>query len=243
MYKIFLQLIFLAVSGCASYTPPPNFSYKEIETRNFQLASWQKITQPNSVYKIYIEGDGNAFGANGKVTANPTPRGTLMREMAFGDPSPNVIYLARPCQFIKSDICAPRHWSSARFAPEVIISTHQAISQIAGDQEIILIGYSGGAQVAGLIAAAKPGLKIKKIITVAGNLDHLAWTKYHKLPDLNESMNLESYRQQFLQIPQINYVGENDKIIPPFLTKNFVGDDNLVIMVPNATHDKGWQAI
>ncbi len=241
MLKLFAILFLL--SGCSSIAVPPAYVYKEIPTRDFTLASWQKITDPFGTYKIYIEGDGYAFNAHGCATQDPTPKGTLMRELAFGDASPNVIYLARPCQYIKSPICSKRHWTTARFAPEVINAEYAAIKQVAGDNPVILIGFSGGAQVAGLIASAKPGLNVKKIITIAGNLDHLAWTQYHNLPPLNESMNLESYRKQFAQIPQIHYVGSDDKVMPPVLVRDFVGKDTRVFEVRGATHNSGWEEI
>lgn len=166
-----------------------------------------------------------------------------MRELAFWDDSPNVVYLARPCQYVKSPICSKRHWTTARFAPEVINAEYAAVKQIAGDNPVILIGFSGGAQVAGLIASAKPGLNVKKIITIAGNLDHLAWTQYHNLPPLNESMNLESYRKQFAQIPQIHYVGSDDEVMPPALVREFVGGSGNIIEVRGATHNSGWEEI
>ena len=56
-------------------------------------------------------------------------------------------------------------------------------------------------------------------------------------------MNLENYRQQFLQIPQHHYVGENDDIIPPQLVENFVQNSKLVTIVPKASHSSGWQSI
>lgn len=102
MIKVLVTLLFL--TGCTTIKIPADFVYKEVETRDFTLASWQKVTNPAAPYKIYIEGDGYAFNARGKVTQDPTPRGTLVRELAFGDDSPNVIYLARPCQYIKSPI-------------------------------------------------------------------------------------------------------------------------------------------
>ena len=241
MLKLFAILFLL--SGCNSIAIPPAYVYKEIPTRNFTLASWQKLTEPSGVYKIYIEGDGYAFNAHGRATQDPTPRGTLVRELAFGDSSTNVIYLARPCQYIKSPICSKRHWTTARFAPEIINAEYEAIKQIVGDNPVILIGFSGGAQVAGLIASAKPGLNVKKIITIAGNLDHLAWTQYHNLPPLNESMNLESYRKQFAQIPQIHYVGSNDEVMSPALVREFVGNDDLVVEVEEASHNEGWESI
>ena len=118
MKRLLFLLLFLG--SCSSISIPPEFVYKEIRTRNFNLASWQKITNPQAVYKIYIEGDGYAFNAHGRPTQDPTPKGTLVRELAFGDKSPNVIYLARPCQYIKSPICSQRHWTTARFAPEIV---------------------------------------------------------------------------------------------------------------------------
>lgn len=241
MLKLFAILFLL--SGCSSIAVPPAYVYKEIPTRDFTLASWQKITEPSGTYKIYIEGDGYAFNAHGRATQDPTPKGTLVRELAFGDDSPNVVYLARPCQYIKSPICSKRHWTTARFAPEVINAEYAAVKQVAGDNPVILIGFSGGAQVAGLIASAKPGLNVKKIITIAGNLDHLAWTQYHNLPPLNESMNLESYRKQFAQIPQIHYVGSDDKVMPPVLVRDFVGKNTRVFEVRGATHNSGWEEI
>ena len=241
--KKILVIFSLVFSGCFSITAPDNFAYKEIQTRDFKIATWQKITNPQGVYKIYIEGDGYAFSADGQPTQNPTPRGTLVLELAFGDNSENVIYLARPCQYVKDPICSKRHWTSARFAPEVIIAEYDVIKQIVGANPVILIGFSGGAQVAGLVSSAKTGLNVKKVITIAGNLDHLAWTAYHNLPPLNESMNLESYRKQFALLPQIHFVGSEDKVIPPSLVKEFVKDDSLVVVVPNAQHDRGWENI
>ena len=91
MKRILILLLFL-LSGCHSVKIPPEFKYEEINTSNFTIASWQKIKNPNAVYKIYIEGDGYAFNAHGYPSSDPTPHGTLMRELAFGDTNPNIIY-------------------------------------------------------------------------------------------------------------------------------------------------------
>ncbi len=124
------------LTGCTTIKVPAEFVYKEVETRNFTLASWQKVTNPAAPYKIYIEGDGYAFNARGKATQDQTPRGTLVRELAFGDDSPNVIYFARPCQYIKSPICSKRHWTTARFALEVINAEYEAIKNIADNNPV-----------------------------------------------------------------------------------------------------------
>lgn len=71
----------------------------------------------------------------------------------------------------------------------------------------------------------------------------MAWTQYHNLPLLNESMNLESYRKQFAKIPQIHYVGSNDEVTPPILAREFVGNNDLIVEVKGATHNTSWEVI
>jgi len=243
MKNFFYFLIFLFLGACQSITPPLSFHYQEIQTQTFKLASWQKITDPTHVYKIYIEGDGYAFNRHGRPSQNPTPKSLLMRQIAFNDPSPNVIYLARPCQYVQDDFCAPRHWTTARFAPEVINAMYEEIEQLAPNKPLLLIGYSGGAQVAGLLATAKPGLSVKKIITIAGNLNHEEWTRQKKLHPLNESLSLSDYREKYLKIPQIHYIGEKDSIIYPFITQNFIQSKTNIHFIPNATHWNGFESI
>lgn len=246
MRKKSLILICLFFSSCSVVkTVPEDFLYKELKTDVFTLSSYQKINNKNGVYKIYIEGDGFAFNYRGMPTKDPTPKSRFLRDIAFSDNNLNVIYLARPCQYIlnKNPVCSKRHWTTARFSPEVVRSTAEAIKQIVKDNEVILIGYSGGAQVAGLVAVLNPDINVKKIITIAGNLDHLAWTQYHNLPSLSESLNLENYKVNFLQIPQMHYVGTRDKNTTPEISKNFVEDEKLIVEVEGASHNKGWEKI
>ena len=242
MKKIIFILCFL-IGGCQTITAPPSFHYQEIQTRTFKLASWSKITDPQKSYKIYIEGDGYAFNRYGRPSSNPTPKGNLMREIAFNDPSPNVIYLARPCQYVTDDFCSQRHWTTARFSPEVINSIYEELEILFPQKELILIGYSGGAQVAGLLATNKPDLKIKKLITLAGNLDHEEWTRQKGFLPLSESLNLENYRSQYTSFPQTHYVGEKDTVIPPKITFDFVQNPNTIHLVPKASHWRGFEAI
>ncbi len=243
MRCIILFFIFFTI-GCApqKLKIPADFAYKEVQTNTFRLSAWVKIKNPSATVKIYIEGDGHAFYASGRATNNPTPIGTLLREIAFNDTSENVIYLARPCQYIKDSYCSTQHWTTARFSKEVINATYQAISQLIEKQEIILIGYSGGAQVAGLLGVIKP-LNLKFIATIAGNIDVDTWVKDKNLSPLTHSLSLCLYKKEFLKIPQIHYVGEKDKIIPPYITQNFLQTNKSIIPLPNATHNKGFEII
>ena len=239
--KVWFAALFL-LCGCNSVHVPESFVYKEIKTEKFTLASWQKITDVQAPVKIYVEGDGASFNGMGRPTSNPTPKGAVLREIAFGDNSPNVVYLARPCQFVHDNQCEQKYWTTARFAPEVISSEKEAILQVAQSFPVILVGFSGGAQVTGLVAVTTPELQVKKMITIAGNLDHKAWTKYHNVPELTDSMDLAEYKEQYLLLPQEHYVGNKDTVMPPMLVEDFVGQDK-IRMVPSAEHNKGWERI
>jgi hypothetical protein len=65
----------------------------------------------------------------------------------------------------------------------VISASNQAVDALKqryGAQEIVLVGYSGGGAVAALVAARRTD--VVRLVTVAGNLDHLAWTHLHSVP-------------------------------------------------------------
>ena len=142
--KLFV-LFFLC--GCAGrgWVVPPDFVYELVDVGEYQIATWQKINNPNdSRVHIYIEGDGNAFDAYGQPTSDPTPCGTFVRDLAVRDNFANVIYMARPCQFIMDKNCSESDWTDGRFAQKIIDAESSAIKQIAKDDKITLIGYSGG---------------------------------------------------------------------------------------------------
>ena len=229
------------LSGCSTLTIPPEYRYIEIQTSSFKLASWQKITEPRAPYKIYIEGDGAAFRSDGSVSYDPTPRSTLLREIAFGDTHPNVIYLARPCQFVKGAECQPKYWSTARFSPESVQAEYEAVKSVAGRNPVTLVGFSGGAQIAGLIAVKYADLNVRKLVTIAGNLDVKGWTDYHNLPPLSLSDDLADRKSEYAKFTQIHYIGERDSNIIPEITKNFVPDSAQIVYVKEATHNSGWE--
>lgn len=237
--KIFIPLVLLG--GCTSLTVPPEYQYKEIETSYFKLASWQKITNPSAPYKIYVEGDGAAFRADGSVSFDPTPRSTLLREIAFNDNHPNVIYLARPCQFVKDEKCQPEYWSTARFSKESVQSEYEAVKSAVQSNPVTLVGFSGGAQIAGLMVVRYADLNVQKLVTVAGNLDVKSWTDYHNLPPLILSDDLADYKTEYAKFKQVHYIGDRDDNIIPQITENFVADSATLIYVKGATHNTGWE--
>jgi pimeloyl-ACP methyl ester carboxylesterase len=240
LYRFFITFCFTFLVGCSTTSNikyQKDFVYKEIPTDNFTIATWQKTnSSSNSKYIIFIEGDGNAFNSYGYPTLNPTPKNSKLRKLAFKSNSNNVIYMARPCQFVKDKKCNQSYWTTARFSKEVIDSMAQTIKSIVKDNKIILVGYSGGGQIAGLIAVGNYNINIIKLITIAGNLDHKSWTKHHNITELSGSLDLNNYREQYLKFPQIHYVGEKDKVVPSFLTEEFVKNNKLIVRIPKAGH-------
>lgn len=230
--KILICFLFMLLSGCVGmYSMPLDFIYKEVPAGNYKIATWQKITDETKPIAIYIEGDGNSFNAEGLPTNDPTPRGDFLRDLASKDTSYNVVYMARPCQFIKTENCDVSDWTTGRFSQSVIDSMSSAVKQVAKDMPIILIGYSGGAMVSGLIIQQNPQLPILHWITIAGVLNHKDWTDYFGDTPLKDSLNLEALPD----VPQTHYTVKEDSVVPNELSHKWIGE-NKIIEITNATH-------
>ena len=246
--KIRIVSVFLLCTllmGCAHKNPLTEFQFQTLTVPPYVLASWYRIEAPGEPVRIYIEGDGHSFDAYNRPTNNPTPHSTFLRDIAANDPHANVVYLARPCQYLQTSTCSQNDWTCARFSPQIINSMEQSVLLFlkkARTNNAILIGYSGGAQVAGLIAVRHPQ-KTQKLITIAGVLDQEAWTSYHNDTPLIGSLNLRNYKEELSTIPQIHFVGEKDKVVPNSLTKEFIQDDSKIVVVPKANHQDGFGKI
>lgn len=235
--KKFFILLFLICSACSTMklNPPQDFSYIEIQTKDYVIASWQKINDKSLPIRIYIEGDGHAYTSKGYPTNDPTPKSYFFRDIAFNDTNENVVYLARPCQYIKNDNYNNIDWTTGRFSQKIVDNMAQAIKQIADDNKIVLIGYSGGALLSGLIINQyKDDLNIIEWITVAGLLNHTKWTNYFNYVPLKDSLDLDTIPN----ISQKHYIGKQDNIIPYKLTLEIVNIKDCVI-IENATHNNG----
>jgi pimeloyl-ACP methyl ester carboxylesterase len=171
---------------------------------------------------IYIEGDGLAWISRRRVSKNPTPSNPIAFELALLDPNPSV-YLARPCQYVLHTDCDQDLWTSARFADAVIDSSNNAIDQLKrrfAASKLRLVGYSGGAAIAALVASRRND--VMQLVTVAGNLDHQAWTERHRITPLYQSLNPADYWHSLTAIPQLHFIGEKDRNIGPFVSEAYL---------------------
>lgn len=238
----FFYSIFL--SGC-SHTP--HWPSETLETQPFALyteAPLELKISPSNPLTIVIEGDGYAWVTRSRPSSDPTPKGMTAREMAYH--LPNAVYLARPCQYVWSKSCSPLYWTSGRFHLKVVESLEQGLDRLKARyhaKTLRLIGYSGGGVLAGIIAARRQD--VVEWVSVASPLDEAAWTSYHQVSFLEESISLKEYQTTLLKMPQIHYVGGDDVIVPWIVDAGWVAamkDNPRVIwhVIPGYRHDGDW---
>lgn len=173
---------------------------------------------------IYIEGDGLAWIDRTRISSDPTPLDPLGLRLALAHPGGNAAYLARPCQYAGTGrtACDRSDWTDRRFAPGVIEATLHAIDQLKqrfDARRLTLVGYSGGGAVAALAAARRTDVTL--LVTVAGNLDHAAWTRHHRISPLSGSLNSADETARLAGVRQLHLAGGRDAIVPPSLTTAF----------------------
>lgn len=197
--------------------------------------------------RVYIEGDGRAWITQAQPSLDPTPHNLLMLQLAVADLQPNV-YLGRPCQFLRNDKCLVPLWTSARFGDAVLAAMHLALDQLRTEfknTEFELVGYSGGAAIALLLAAQRDD--VKQVQTIAGNLSPTLWAKLHNLTALNNSKDPLTYAKQLQHVPQRHFVGVLDKNISLELFRLYVQQLAPLpvcmerVDVAHADHASGWQ--
>lgn len=239
--RFLLIFSFLFLSGCAGLFPPnpSGFKKNQIETKYLTFSVWEKQTiQPQKPLRIYIEGDGN-----------PNPSDKIALSYAQMDPSDNIIYLARPCQWSDDRVCQekPEIYKNQRFHPEMIRETEEIILLLINKYQapvVELVGYDGGATVALNLA---PKLPTKRIITIAGILDTDTYTHQNGLPEMPDAENPADYLIALSQIPQIHYVGENDSLTPPKVAERFVrlmsNPQSAVVKKVSGVGHSNWKGI
>jgi hypothetical protein len=86
---------------------------------------------------------------------------------------------------------------------------------------------------------------VSDIITVAGNLDHQAFTTHHHVTPMKGSLNPIDYVTQVRNIPQLHISGGKDTIIPPFIADKFVQKASSPCVkqqiFASVSHRAGWK--
>ncbi|WP_341707271.1 alpha/beta hydrolase [Halopseudomonas sp.] len=196
--------------------------------------------------RVYIEGDGRAWATPTQPSSNPSPRHLLVAELAFSDPTPS-LYLARPCQFIKGPRCGTELWTSHRYSETIVQNLDQALNELKAryhNREFELIGYSGGATMALLLASRRAD--VTQVQTLAGNLSPRYWTQLKQLTPLTGSLEPLDQQHNLASVPQRHLVGEADTVVPTEVLDYYqsrLGAASCIetVKLPNVSHARGWQ--
>ena len=252
-------LLFCAVlSGCAGRLETAEGLARQrqwvsaiVATPRFDLFTYAPRTfVPSQPLVVYVEGDGYAFISETQVSDDPTPRDPVGLELAVADPRPNVVYLARPCQYVSGPHrrnCAPAYWTLARFSEQVVSAVDAAVGhyvRASGARRVDYVGYSGGGAVAALVAARRPDSA--SLVTVGGVLDHATWTSLDGMTPLYYSLNPADYADRLAGLPQVLFVGGDDTVVPEVVARAYAarfpaGRRPTIIVVPGYDHDCCWR--
>lgn len=227
-------------------------TYQKTMNEGLPIA-YQRIRQnPKTIANVYIEGDGFAYMNRSTPSDNPTPKTPVGLHLALKDTEDvSVYYISRPCQFITGDSferkCEKKYWTTHRFSSEILKAFNDTLNQIKSETNINqfnLIGFSGGANIAGLLAVERND--IASIRTVAGNVDNDYFTTYHKVSPMPYSLNMANYSEQLSHVPQIHFIAEDDKFVPrniadSYLKKLPTTQCAKIYEIKQTTHLKGWE--
>lgn len=193
---------------------------------SFDLLAYRRANDKAPLAIIYIEGDGLGYISKSRPSKDPTPIDPVMLRLAASDKRPGVAYLARPCQYTGGENarnCQSDLWTLGRFSEDVVASSTNAIDQLmaqSGSSRLALVGYSGGGDIAVLVAARRHD--VDWVITVASPLDIDAFTQYHKVAVMQGSLNPTLYADTLANVPQTHYVGEADEIVPAAIIRSYL---------------------
>ena len=191
----------------------------------FDLQTWRRVDGSGPL-TVYIEGDGFAYLDQRTPSSDPTPRDPIGLRLAAADPGPAVLYIARPCQFVRDTRCSARDWTVDRFSERVIA----AIDAALGPQQrpLILVGYSGGGVIAAQLATRRRD--VARLITVAAPVDLDRWTRRLDLSPL-EHAAID------VRVPHVAFAGQLDATVP-LDTATLPGARQIV--VPGFDHRCCW---
>lgn len=224
---------------------------EKINTPSFPIATWQRITPPEHSLRIYIEGDGFAWKSRTQPSDNPTPHNPVGLLLAAADNRENVLYLARPCQFIGPPLpatCSVNLWTSDRFSPAVVEAMNEALNHVVQRYpgvKLDLVGYSGGGNIAALLAATRDD--VRSLRTVAGNLDVAYVNEIHRVTPMPTALSAINSASAFRRLPQVHYSGGADDTVPPAVARRFqqaVGGRCVQVeTIDGMTHGADWAAV
>lgn len=263
-----LMILLVILTGCAPtqhqlsiradrIAQPSGLKPQTVATRGFNVMTYARIEDAQQPLRVYLEGEGEKEGDGkswlSRISLNPTPHNPVALRLAALDDGPNVLYIARPCQYVTLDEeshCGPYLWSRARYSPKVVEAIDQVIShyvnQMGTESGIELVGYSGGGALAVLMAAKRHD--VRNLRTVAANLNTDLFSRLHQVSPMDRSLNPADFSQLTSALPQRHFVGEQDIVMPEIIARSYqreMATTQCVTIAPvtGATHTRGWDEL
>lgn len=233
------------------------FAGHVVQTPTYALQTFFRGSEafaPPILY-VYVEGDGRAWISRSRPSRDPTPLSPVAFELArihaAAKPDVDILYIARPCQYVVGDDrrnCGRQAWTHGRFSESVVDAIDRTINRFKTTRryvELVLVGFSGGGTVATLLAARRND--VRRLVTVAGVLDHAAWTKHHGVSPLTTSLNPHDQFEKWRRIPRVHIFGEDDDVVPARLfdaqAKTASNPTSTVSIIPGADHGCCWEEV
>ncbi len=238
---LYTSVFILLLSACTA--PSKQFEMYALEkayhghviaTEYFKHKIYKKNQiQASDQLHVYLDGDGTPWATAYRIAEDPTARNPLILDLMARDKQPNIL-LGRPCYYglYTEAKCENQYWTSGRYSERVVNSMAAALKQyLTGNpvQELSLIGFSGGGSLAVLIAKKIP--QVKRIITLAANLDLEAWNRFHGFPSLADSLDPAQEPALSHDIQQIHFAAELDQVVPPQVIKRYVNKQKAAVYI------------
>lgn len=219
-----------------------------IESQGFTLETARNRSAWTSdrVLHVYLEGDGLPWVNRNIKAQDPTPRDALMLRLMAIDTTPS-LYLGRPCYFGHAEDagCNKSLWTEARYSQTVVDAMVRGLNDVVDllkVKRLILIGHSGGAAIALLMANRIK--KVGKVITLAGNLDPDGWAQWHGFSPLIGSLNpfKEPKTHDYVEV---HFLAEDDENIPLRWAEGIAlsREKSQVIVLAAMTHACCWEQV
>ena len=179
------------------------------------------------------------------VNSDPTSTSALILKLASQD-STNTIVLGRPCYHdVSARNCQDsKWWTSHRYSNQVVNSMAEAIRHLRNeDQNVTIIGFSGGGAIAALLASSLND--IERIVTINAPLDTDAWVKQHNYTPLFGSLNPINHLSGLDNTDHIHLVGAKDRNVNSESWKDDIerADSGAIIEYANYSHHCCWENI
>jgi len=254
LVRLAVCLLILSIGGCASPTSRlheladrQGFERSRVTVDGFRHTVFaNRHPLRDDVLHVYLEGDGTPWQHRTLIMADPTPRQPLMLRLMGGDRAA-AVYIGRPCYNGTSTQpgCDNRLWTSDRYSPTVVAAMSGVMRREMvrrGATGVRLFGHSGGGALA-LLIAERFSEATRDVVTVAGNLDTDAWTRFHRYTPLYGSMNPATRPALPDRVRQWHLLGQRDAVIPPMLVAGFLAErpQAVVHLFPGYSHGCCWE--